>query len=225
MRYEYQYYIINTLPLHQRYLFYCFRPEPPECDGLGKMLGSQQGRLKVWELMTCMIQLTPTSRFSCVSDRVATAVDALVSHWQQGPTPSLCTSFMEDAVTGVEICENLLRCRRPKVLKEDDSATSRLSLQKYVPIMLFCNLGKLIGGSGIKIDVTTPSHPEYLLAFLTLVMEKLMKHIPQFVVGTSLSWRIWKHLTNQVIVLYCMNHHHITITTNLNLSFFYTFLL
>ncbi len=208
MRHEYQYYTINTLPLHQCCLFYYFRAEPPECDGLGKMLGSQQGRLKVWELMTCMIQLTPTSRFSCVSDRIATAVDALVAHWQQGPTPSLCTSFMEDAVTGIEICENLLRCRRSKVLKEDNTAASHLSPENNV-IVLFRNLGELIGGAGgIKIEVTSPSHSEYLLVFLTLVMEKLAKHIPQFVVGTSLIWRMWKHLTNQVIALYCMNHHH-----------------
>ncbi len=179
------------------YLLFCLRPEPPECDGLGKMLGSQHGRLKVWELMTCMIQLTPISRFACVSDRIATAVDALITHWQQGPTPLLCTSFMEDAVSGVEICEDLLR-RHHKVPR-DDSA-SHLSPKKDV--LLFCNLGELIGGRGAKAEVTSPSHPECLLAFLTLVMEKLAKHVPQFVVGTSLVWRMWKHLTNQVIALF-----------------------
>ncbi len=157
------------------------------------MLWSQQGKLKVWELMTCMIQLTPTSRFACVSNRIATAVDALVIHWQQGSTPLLCTSFMEDAVSGMEICEDLLR-RRHKVLG-DDSA-SHLSPKKDV--MLFCNLGELIGGKGAKVEIASPSHPECLLTFLTLVMEKLAKHVPQFVVGTSLVWRIWKHLMNQV---------------------------
>ncbi len=151
----------------------------------------------MWELMTCMIQLTPTSRFSCVSDRIANALATLVAHWQQGPAaPSLCSSFMEDVVMGVELCEPLLRCHHSKVLKDDDGDPA--SSHQTSAVLLFSNLGKLIGVSGVNIDVTSPSRPEYLLAFLTSVMEKITKHAPQFVVGTPLIWCMWKHLTNQV---------------------------
>ncbi len=151
----------------------------------------------MWELVTCMIQLTPITRFACVSDRVATAIDALVAHWQQGPIPSLCSCFMEDAVRGIEICEDLLRCP-PKTLR--NNSVSHSSPKKNV--MLFCNLGEVIGGKGVKVEVTSPFRPECLLAFLTLVIEKLAKHHPQFVVGTSLIWRMWKHLMNQVCLFF-----------------------